>query len=237
MGHHHANSSHSHPERGGRWGLIREEFTCHLPYAVFSVAAALAVLGFVTQSSPIDVATGAVHERADTLFHCFHFMHLLFAVTGALVTFLRYSRNFALGILVGIVSPAIFCMFSDVIFPCLAGNMLGVDMHFHICFVSELPNVLPFILVGAINGYVLGKYHQHEHRLFHSLLSHVMHIFVSSLASAFYLVAHGFVNYLDHIGAVFLFLVVAVVVPCTLSDMVVPMIFARSGGHDEEHSS
>ena len=62
----------------------------------------------------------------------------------------------------------------------------------------------------------------------YAITSHVAHIFVSSLASTFYLVAHGFSNWYDNIGFVFLSMIVAVVIPCTLSDVVVPMTFAKA---------
>ena len=61
--------------------------------------------------------------------------------------------------------------------------------------------------------------------------------FVSSLASTFYLVAHGFAHWHTQIGLVFLSLIVAVVIPCTLSDLVVPMTFARAGRGNEKHKT
>ena len=63
----------------------------------------------------------------------------------------------------------------------------------------------------------------------YSLSSHATHIFISSLASTFYLISHGFTNWYVSIGNVFVLLIIAVVVPCTLADVVVPMTMARLG--------
>ena len=37
----------------------------------------------------------------------------------------------------------------------LAGKILGVHMEFHICFLSELHNVIPFLVIGLLNGSVM----------------------------------------------------------------------------------
>jgi hypothetical protein len=108
-------------------------------------------------------------------------------------------------------------------------------MSFHICFVSELHNVLPFLGVGILCGFA-ARWGYESHRPAHAMTSHAAHIFVSSMASIFYLVSHGFTDWYTQIGLVFLFLVFAVVVPCTLSDVVVPMTIARMGKVHEEPS-
>ena len=82
----------------------------------------------------------------------------------------------------------------------------------------------------------MSKHHNSKQWLY-SISSHAVHILISSLASVFYLVSHGFTNWYAHIGNVFLFLIIAVVVPCTLSDVVTPMAFARRDKGDERHST
>ena len=105
--------------------------------------------------------------------------------------------------------------------------MLGVHMHWHVCFITELHNVLPFLFVGILTGLALG-YHGKGEQGMYSTFSHFSHILVSSIASTFYLISHGFTDWADSIGYVFIFLVFAVVVPCTCSDVIVPMLFARA---------
>ncbi|MDP3889201.1 MAG: hypothetical protein Q8Q25_01505 [bacterium] len=212
-------NEHHHHEH-----TITGELICHLPYAIFSVALGLGLLSLI---SIANMGQDQITKSSNILFHSFHFIHIVFAATGTLLTFLRFSRNTVKALIVGIFSPAIFCTLSDVVLPYLGGRVLGVNMHFHLCFYNELHNVVPFLFVGIFNGFVMSKHYQHRQGLY-SLFSHAMHILVSSLASLFYLVSQGFTYWYTSIGVVFLFLVVAVVVPCSLSDVVVPMIFAKT---------
>jgi hypothetical protein len=209
-------------EDEGHQHTLMGELLCHLPYAIFSVAFGLMILSFVTFDDSVDTC-----YRADVLFHSFHFMHIVFAATGTLLTFFRYSRNVFKAILLGIFSPAIFCTLSDSIFPYIGGQMLGMHMHFHLCFVTELYNVIPFLVIGIINGFIMSKHHGDRQWLY-AITSHATHIVVSSLAAIFYLVSHGCTDWYRIIGAIFVFLIFAVVVPCTLSDVVVPILVART---------
>jgi len=219
--HDHVNHNHDHEH------TLIGELMCHLPYAFFAVALGLTILSFVSYFSMAQGDADVVQEGADTLFHSFHFMHIAFAATGTLITFFRYSKNVVRALFVGIFSSTFFCLLSDVFMPYVGGMLLGMDMHLHICFASELANVIPFMFVGIVNGFVMSR-HEEGRQGFYSIFSHFAHIFISSLASIFYLVSHGFFHWQDHIGYVFLLLIVAVVVPCTLSDVVVPMLIAKA---------
>jgi hypothetical protein len=214
---------------------LSDELICHFPYAVAGVAFSLIVVSFLTYlSATIHGDSSHMCDGAGILFHSFHFMHIAFAVTGTLVTYLRFSRNIIKALVVGTIVPSFFCVLSDAVLPYLGGRALGVAMEFHLCFVSELANVLPFLAVGLINGFVLSRHHASRQPVF-SVYSHAIHIFVSSFASLFYLISHGCVCWYECIGFVFLFLIIAVVVPCTLSDVVVPLTFAKADKKYEKH--
>lgn len=221
--HHH---DHDHDDHGHIHGSTWDELIHHIPYAVFSVAFCLILLSIFGAMSLGTQEAHLVKKQTKLLFHSFHFMHIVFAATGTLITFFRFSRNWWRGLAVGIISPVIFCTLSDSILPYLGGRMLGVDMHFHLCFLTELPNVLPFLFTGILNGVVMSRHHI-SRQGYYSVFSHFFHILISSLASSFYLVSHGYITWYKQIGPVFLFLVFAVVVPCTLADVVVPMAVAR----------
>ncbi len=215
---------------------VMDELLCHWPYAIFSVATGLALLSILTAltiSNSVDQKLA--QKGAKILFHSFHFMHLVFASAGTLITFFKFSSNAFKGLLVGIFSPLFFCILSDAILPYLGGKALGVSMHFHLCFLTELHNILPFLFVGILSGFAT-RFIKADTRALHSLGSHAAHIFVSSMASIFYLVSHGFFDWYTKIGFVFMFLIFAVVIPCTLSDLVVPMMVARMGIAHEKHT-
>jgi len=81
---------------------------------------------------------------------------------------------------------------------------------------------------------VMGLYHRSRGG-FYSVFSHFFHILISSFASTFYIVSHGLLHWYSFIGMIFLFLVIAVVIPCTLSDVVIPMAAARAGKKNERN--
>ncbi|MCX5924881.1 MAG: hypothetical protein NT124_01095 [Candidatus Dependentiae bacterium] len=225
----HAGHDHSAGDSHEHGHSIYGELVCHLPYAIFASAFALAILSFISVGH---TNVKQLCATAHGLFHSFHFMHIVFAATGTLITFFRFShRNAPISktraFVVGVISPAVFCTLSDAIIPYFSGMIMGVPMQFHLCFLTEWRNILPFLVVGLINGVILSGHHEGRRALY-SLFSHSVHILVSALASLFYLVAYGCTDWLDSIGMVFLFLIIAVVVPCSLSDIVVPMMLAEN---------
>lgn len=202
---------------------IIDELICHLPIAIFSVSFSMILLSLL---SYFDVGRNNI-SGAHNLFHNFHFLHLLFASTGTVLTFRRYSKKIISGLLIGFFIPVIFCTLSDAILPYFAGNIFGINMKFHWCFLIHLDNVIPFVLIGMINGWFMSN-HQSNKRLFYSQGFHFLHIFISSMASILYLVSFGFSDWGKHMGYVFIFLILIVLIPCTLSDIVVPIIFTKS---------
>lgn len=194
------------------------EILCHLPYAIFSVAVALIILTLI--SCVVDM------KIAHRLFHSFHYLHILFAATGTVLMFRKYSKNIAWGLLVGTFIPALFCTLSDTVLPFLGGSALGLHMHFHWCFISHLDAVFPFLLMGVLNGWVMSS-HEASRQIFYSTGFHFSHIFVSSMAAILYLVSFGFEHWWNHMGFVFGYIIAVVLIPCTLADIVVPIVFAR----------
>ncbi len=227
--HHHDHHHHFHDHEHS----LRSELFHHLPYAIFSVAFSLIILSFVTLALR-GTELALAQKGTKMLFHSFHFMHIVFAATGTLITFRRFCKDMVPSWVVGIFTPVIFCTLSDSILPYLGGKALGVNMSFHLCFFSELANIIPFLVVGVINGFIMSRHNQENQRMY-SIFSHFIHIFVSSLAATFYLLAHGFMDWHKDIGFVFIFIIIAVVIPCTLSDVVVPMTYARMTKKDEKH--
>jgi hypothetical protein len=201
---------------------VLSEILCHLPYAIFAVALSMIVMSLLGFGGTGEAFQVGCHG----LFHNFHFFHVLFAATGTMLTFRRYSNNVWLGIIVGFFVPILFCTFSDALLPYLGGRLLGLDMKLHWCLFSHLDTIIPFVLIGMLNGWAMST-HQQSLQMFYSLGFHVFHVFLSSMASLLYLVGYGFGDWSSLLGFVFMFKIIAVLIPCTLSDIVVPMFFAR----------
>jgi hypothetical protein len=229
----HKNTQHhddDHTHKSHESSLF-DELTCHLPYAAFSIALGFVMLSFMHFSSLGTLKDAVLIKKGyHVLFHSFHYLHLIFAVTGTLVTYFRFARNMALGIIISLIFPAIFCTLSDVALPSLASDLLGVTMKMHICFFkwNDFLNLSPFMIMGILVGLALKRHHESA-LVFLSLGSHFIHILISSLAALCYVVSHGFIAWPKSMGLLFFLLVLAVVIPCTISDIVIPMYFARFG--------
>lgn len=207
---------------------IFDEILCHLPYAIFSVALGFIILSFLTFFGLGDASAAGTNKKGfHVLFHGFHFLHIIFATTGSLVAFSRFSNRIIKGLLVSLASALFFCTLSDIVLPYCAGLVFGMNMNFHICLYSEIHNIIPFLFVGLLNGFIMSQ-HDISSKSFYSKWSHFTHILISALASLFYVVGEGFEHWHHHMGLLFLVLIIAVVVPCTFADVIVPVFFARS---------
>ena len=208
---------------------IREEFIHHLPYSILSVAFSLSLVTILYGLGGLyGLQTAVPFKVYYLLFHNFHFLHIIFAVTGSLVMFFRYSRKWWFGIIVSVISSSFFCILSDIALPYVGGRLLGASMKGHICFFDDATNISIFLIIGIVNG-LAKQYCSCDQKGGRDdiVFIHVLHVVVSSLASTFYLVAHGFELENSQLGYVFLLLMVAVMLPCTLSDICVPMLFAK----------
>ena len=91
MDHHH---DYVDKEHEGHSTSLVHELMHHLPYAIFSVALSLIVLSLITHVTSIwHGYCQETQEKADALFHNFHFLHIIFAATGTVITFLRFSKS------------------------------------------------------------------------------------------------------------------------------------------------
>jgi len=223
MIHENHDHTHAHEHILEHHTTVWGELLCHVPYAIFSVAFAMICLSILAFLKGDSVTSNDTHH----LFHNFHFLHLLFAATGTMLTFRRFSKNIGSALIVSFIVPIVFCTTSDALLPYLGGRLIGLPMDLHWCFIDHLDIVLPFLIGGMINGLAMSTHKQNLH-ISYSLTFHFFHIFVSSMASILYLVSFGFHDWAHHMGFVFIFLVCAVLLPCTASDIIVPMLFAKS---------
>lgn len=223
------------------WKIFTSELVHHFPYGTLSVAIAVMLLSLINVffnggiSECVTTHVHHVHDHAhhvhssgmDILFHTFHFIHIIYAASGAMLMYYKYTKKQLFkSILIGMISATTFCTLSDILLPYAAGMILGVEMNLHICFLSELGNIIPFLIVGIVNGVAMAKVYEKSKQSV-SLQLHFFHTFISAMASIFYAVGNGLVDFHEHLGAFFSLMLIAVVLPCTLSDVAAPLFFAR----------
>lgn len=214
------HGGHAHDHAGGNGSRIWAELRHHLPYSILSVIGSIMVMAVLTRF---------VHaDGLEFLFHVFHPVHILLSATATTAMFWIHDRSPVKAVLIGALGSLPLCGLSDIFIPFLGGQLFGTEMHLHVCAIEEPWIVYPFLLVGIVTGLIAGEY---VHRS--TIYSHAGHVAVSSMASILYLLGFGMTDWIAVIGAVLGILLVAVMVPCVISDIVLPLMFAR--GHRCEH--
>lgn len=209
--------------------LIRRELVHHAPFSILSVTLGLIGIGILTVLLP-EGDPALVAGKMGALFHVFHPAHMLFSSLATTVMFWQREHRVGKAILVGFVGSAGICGISDIFLPFLSGLLLGARMELHVCLIRHPWTVLPFLGLGILVGlFATGTIEKHEGVIF----SHSLHVFVSACASIAYLVSFGFGDWIHHIGAVLVYMVIAVVVPCCTSDIVFPLLCA--GEYPDAH--
>jgi hypothetical protein len=254
-----------HPHADGwhaKRSALHEELVEHLPFSVSAVAVGLTIAGIICFVAPAEriepghgshvaaPAGGSAAEEAhgsggdghahvhdnpfQDLFHLFHPMHMLFSAAATTAMFWRYERRMIKAVIVGLAGAIGVCGLSDIVMPHVALTMLGKHVPWHICVIEHPQMVLSFAAVGVIVGLAASGGVRHS-----TFYSHSLHVFSSTMASIFYLIGPlGRLAWIDSIGIVFLFIIIAVMVPCCLSDIVFPLFLARVGRerYCSEHS-
>ena len=193
---------------------ILEELQQHLPYTIFSVAVGMVALGVLT----VLIEANKFPQASQNLFHIFHPLHMLFSATATTAMFWRHDKKILKAISIGFIGAAGLCTLSDIFIPYVAGYLLGVKMHLHICILADPMLVLPFLFFGIFMGFVLPTVVES------TIFSHAAHVLISSMASIFYLVSFGLTEWIPAGGMVFIYMVLAVMIPCCTSDIIFPLL-------------
>jgi hypothetical protein len=171
------------------------------------------------------------HDSRDPgilFFHLFHPAHMLFSATATTAMFRRYDRKVGKAVIVGLLGAIGVCGVSDILMPQVSLMILGISAPMHICLIEHPGLVLPFAFIGVLVGVAATGGVMRS-----TVFTHSLHVLASTMASIFYMVGPmGMVAWIGQIGVVFLFVVVAVMLPCCFSDIIFPLLLTRRG-HEE----
>ncbi|KKM21224.1 hypothetical protein LCGC14_1637590 [marine sediment metagenome] len=190
---------------------IANELKRHAPFTSFG-----AITGIILMA--IIVLGNVPSEISRTLFYILHPFHV---VLSALVTTAMYKQHskgkiWAV-ILIGYVGSIGIATLSDAIIPYLGGALLNLEMEFHLGFIEKWWLVNPMALLGIAIGYWKPT----------TKFPHAGHVLLSTWASLFYFTAFGTANWIPLLPFIFLFLFLAVWVPCCVSDIIFPLLFTK----------
>ena len=222
----HDGHTHGSPRRSA----LQTELLEHMPFSVSSVAIGLVFAGLICYLAPtaeLGPETGHQHAGGElyTLFHLFHPVHMFFSAAATTGMFWRYDRSPLKAVIIGMIGAIGVCGVSDIVFPQLSLTIMGEDTPWHICVLDHPGLVLPFAVVGVAVGLCAAAGVARS-----TLFSHSLHVLASTAASIFYFVAPlDPLVWIASLGKTFIFIVVAVMVPCCLSDIVFPLLMSKQG--------
>lgn len=196
------------------------ELGAHLPYSIFGVVIGIVVLGILTFFAIILDSTHLLPKASRELFHVLHPVHILLSAIVTTAMFWKHERRFFKTLFIGLAGSILICGLSDVLFPYIGGMILGTEMHLHLCILEHPWIIVPFAIIGVLTGFLVPSAIEKS-----TEFSHSMHILVSSMASILYLISYGMTEWIHLAGGVFLVTIVAVMLPCCLSDIVFPLSF------------
>ena len=195
---------------------VANELKKHAPFTFFGALTGIIIMlvlifgNFLPQVSPI----------SQNIFYILHPIHVLLSALVTTTLYMRYGkRKIWLTILIGYTGSIGIATMSDSIIPYLGEVLLDLpNPGVHIGFIEEplLTNTPAF--VGILIGYWKGT----------TKFPHAGHVLISTWASLFHIImALGItVNWIQTIG-IFIFLFLAVWLPCCTSDIVYPLLFPR----------
>lgn len=221
-----SSKSHAHAAGDGPSALM-VELREHVPFSVSAVAIGLCIAGAICVLGFRPGDPGAIDpaEQAELFFHLFHPVHMLFSAAATAAMFNRYEHKPLKAVVIGLIGAIGVCGVSDIVMPHASLTILGVNAPWHICVWEHPGLAFPFAAVGVLIGIAASGSVVRS-----TIISHSLHVFASTMASIFYMVGPlGIIAWIDDIGKVFVFVVIAVVVPCCLSDIVFPLLMSRGG--------
>lgn len=190
-------------------GRILAELKGHIPFTVFGALTGVALMAFIVL---VDVSSGV----SEGIFHTLHPTHVVLSALVTTAMFRKYgSASLVKVLLVGYFGAIGVATLSDAILPYLGGAMLGLDIEFEVPFIAEWWLVNPAAFLGIAIGYFLP----------HTRLPHSGHVLISTWASALYFTAFAAADFLPLLPIIFVFLFLAVWLPCCVSDIVFPLLF------------
>ena len=190
---------------------ITVELAGHIPFT-----ASGAITGIIIM---VIIVFGNVPPRiSQTTFYTLHPLHVLLSALVTTAMYKKYSKGkIWAAILIGYSGSIGIATISDAIIPYLGGILPGVRMEFHLPFIEKWWLVNPLALIGITIGYLRPT----------TKSPHFGHVLLSTWASLFYFTAFGIANWIPLLPFVFLFLFLAVWLPCCISDIVFPLLFIK----------
>ena len=195
---------------------ILGELRHHVPFTAFGAVTGIIIMVIIIFTDALPQVTNA----SSTVFYVLHPLHVVLSAMVTTALYRKYTNGkIWTAILIGYIGSVGIATLSDSLIPYLGETLLDLpNRGMHIGFIEEWQIVNPAAIVGIAISYWKPV----------TEFPHSGHVLISTWASLFHIVmALGETVALSTYFIIFLFLFLAVWLPCCLSDIVFPMLFIR----------
>ena len=195
---------------------IVNELKNHAPFTALGAATGIIIMVILIFAH----ALPRVSQISYTVFYILHPAHILLSALVTTAMYRKYSTSrIWVILLIGYFGSIGIATLSDSIIPYLGETLLGLESKgIHIGFIEEPLLTNPAAVLGIAIGY----------RKPTTKFPHAGHVLLSTWASLFHIImALGVTISWIILLAIFLFLFLAVWLPCCTSDIVFPLLFVR----------
>ncbi len=188
--------------------LIISELKEHAPFTAFGAITGVIIMVIIVLAN---VSSGV----SQAIFFTLHPLHVVFSALATTAMYRKYgSRRVWAVLLVGYFGSIGIATLSDAVLPYLGGTLLNLEIEFEIPFINEWWLINPAALTGIAIGYLRPA----------TKFPHYGHVLLSTWASLFYFTAFSAAQWIPLLPFIFLFLFLAVWLPCCISDIVFPLL-------------
>lgn len=215
-------------EKTERFKYIAYQLGRHAPFTATGAVTGIIIMAIL-------VLSHASAGFSNALFYTLHPIHVVLSALATTAMYRLHGKGkLWLVILIGYTGSIGIATLSDAVIPYLGGSLLNIQMEFHVPFIET--SKMPFIGIekwmvvnsAAVIGIAIGYWKPTTR------FPHAGHVLLSTWASLFNFTAFGVANWVPLLHFIFLFLFLAVWIPCCLSDIVYPLVFI-GGGHAHIH--
>lgn len=204
-------------------GRIFKELKAHVPFTIFGTMTGIVIMLFSLKLP---------YKFSYNMFYVLHPAHVFLSalVTAAMyklhtcpsvgLNCIRGKCNFWALTIIGYAGSVGIATISDSLIPYAAESLLGMpNKGLHLGFIEKWWLVNPLAILGIVVAYFKPR----------TKFTHAGHVLLSTWASLFHIImAKVEVLNLFSYAAIFVFLFLAVWLPCCVSDIVFPLLFVKN---------
>jgi hypothetical protein len=200
---------------------ILSELKEHAPFTALGAVSGIIIMVIIVLA---DVSS----QVSEAVFYSLHPLHIVLSALVTTAMYTKYSQGkLWAAILIGYAGSVGIATLSDAVIPFIEGTTLNIGLGFHLPFIET--EAFPYLGVpkwivinsAALIGIAIGYWKQT------TKIPHSGHVLLSTWASLFYFTAFGTASWLPLLPLIFVFLFLAVWLPCCMSDIVFPLLFVR----------